>query len=622
MKSAVWTVVAILGCSLCVLQDVAARSIPRPEHPRPQFQRESWINLNGEWDFALDMTKTGEEKGWHIDPSALDRTITVPFCPESRLSGIQYTDFMPQVWYHRTFSLPENWQGQRIFLHFGAVDYDTRVWVNGIRVGRHVGGSASFAFEITHTLGDSINHITVMARDEIRTGVQPGGKQSYRLDSFGVYYTRVTGIWQTVWLEMRPERFIERVQIIPFLDTEQFILTPEFDNITRKSRFRAVLSTPEGAETGRVVTPAVNGRPVILQIGEVHPWSPENPYLYDLRFDLLQDGEVYDRVQSYAGLRKFHIEGNRFYLNNEPIFLRFVLDQGFYPDGIWTAPDDQALQGDIERSIRVGFNGARLHQKVFEERFHYWADQLGYLTWREFDDWGSLEFRSFTNAQSVRNLIREWPETVVRDRNHPSIIAWTPLNETARAARADLDNYRLMTAHLYWLTRSLDPTRPVNDASGYVHVRTDIYTIHDYEQRPEIFRKRYSAVNPREPDNVWRGYPHMQPENAAPYTGQPYVVDEYGGTFWTTEYTDQPERAGQNRGNWGYGKTADQVEDRIAALTEVLLNNPNIAGFTYTQLTDIEQEVNGIYTYDRELKFHAERLREIFGGEAAIENQN
>jgi hypothetical protein len=316
---------------------------------------------------------------------------------------------------------------------------------------------------------------------------------------------------------------------------------------------------------------------------------------------------------SYAGLRKFHIEGNRFYLNNKPIFLRFVLDQGFYPDGIWTAPSDAALKADIELSMLAGFNGARLHQKVFEERFHYWADRLGYLTWAEFADWGKVH--SFANPQGVLNLEREWRDAVLRDRNHPSIVAWTPLNETAGAARNNYEPYSRSVKSMFAMTRALDPTRPINDASGYVHVKTDIFTVHDYDQSPDTFRQRYASVAPDEREDVFVRFPEI----SVPYEGQPYVVDEYGGTFWTADHVNHPEKAGTRRNNWGYGKSRQQVEDRIKALTRILLDHPHISGFTYTQLTDVEQEVNGIYTYDRQSKFDIPRLKKVFGGPAAIE---
>jgi len=596
-----------------LLTTMTMGAIPRPEHPRPQFHRESWLNLNGEWNFAFDFDVVGVDEGWAQDPSGFDKKIIVPFCPESELSGIQYTGFIPAVWYHRTFTVPKQWDGMRIFLHFGAVDYDCRAWINGTQVGCHYGGSSSFCFEITKALQAGENDLVVCALDDVRSDVQPSGKQSRRLESHGVMYTRTTGIWQTVWLEARPQSFIESVRIVPDLDKSRFIVTPVIQNGRRSLKFRAILLSSAGQKLATVRASAASGLAHVLRVPKPREWGPDDPYLYSLRLELVQGTRVVDSVKSYAGLRKFHIEGNKFFLNNKPIFLRHVLDQGFYPDGIWTAPSDAALKADIELSLAVGFNGARLHQKVFEERFHYWADQLGYITWGEFCDWGGAH--SFVNPQGIHNHQREWREVVKRDWNHPSIVAWTPFNETAGAARSRFEAHRRGVKETVDLTRVLDPTRPINDCSGYVHVETDIFTVHDYDQNPETFGKRYASVTPGSKDVFIRF-----PEISVPYEGQPYSVDEYGGTFWTKEHANKPP-AGTSRSKWGYGKTAEQVETLIGELTRILTDHPNIAGYCYTQLTDVEQEVNGIYTYDRRPKFNAERLKKFFGAPAAIEKR-
>ncbi|MBN1417270.1 MAG: hypothetical protein JXP34_00750 [Planctomycetes bacterium] len=602
-----------LGLALPVALAGAPGEIPRPEHPKPQFRRDAWMTLNGRWRFRMDEAGAAARPASPPERSAFDRTIVVPFCPESALSGIAHTDFITSVWYERDFVLPAAWKGNRVFLHFGGADYESTTFVNGKRVGTHVGGSVSFAFEITRALREGENRLAVHAFDDVRGDVQCSGKQSMRPESFGVFYTRVTGIWQTVWLEARPQRFIERVHIVPDLDGKRFVLTPAIEGAGRGLSFRAKLLDAVGKEIASASAPAASGIPVALPVPDPRPWSPRDPHLYGLRFELLDGARILDAVESYAGLRKFQIEGNRFFLNGEPIFLRFVLDQGFYPDGIWTAPSDAALRRDIELSMAAGFNGARLHQKVFEERFHYWADRLGYLTWAEFADWGGAH--SFANPVGILNLEREWREAVLRDRNHPSIVAWTPLNETRGAAEKNYVPYSRSVRSLYAIAKALDPTRPVNDASGYVHVLTDIFTVHDYDQDPATFRARYAGVDPRRTEKAFVRYPEV----SAPYEAQPYVVDEYGGTFWTEAYTAEAEKAGKGRGSRGYGKTARQVEDLVEALTDALLENPEVAGFTYTQLTDVEQEVNGVYTYDRKPKFDIARLKGIFGGPAAIE---
>ena len=587
---------------------------PRPEHPRPQFQRTTWLNLNGIWNFAIDSGKSGESKGWPQNPAELDRTITVPFCPESSLSGIQHTDFMPSVWYHRTLDIPDEWTDKRVLLHFGAVDYHCKTWVNGRLIGQHYGGSSSFTFDITDALASGANHLVVCANDDTRSGDQPSGKQCPDLYSRGCHYTRVTGIWQTVWLEAVPESRIETVRIVPDLDSSRFVLTPTFKNAHRGHSFRAVLLNDQ-EEVAVSTMPATSGAAMSLRIKNPQPWSPDNPHLYDLRFELRDGATTIDTVNSYAGLRKFHIEGHKFYLNNTPIFLRLVLDQGFYPDGIWTAPTDEMLKGDIEKSLAVGFNGARLHQKVFEERFHYWADKLGYLTWGEYCDWGM----NFGSPQSIHNQQREWREIVQRDLNHPSILAWTPYNETRGGATNHFEAHRRAVQETYDLTRALDPSRPCHDTSGYVHVCTDIYTVHDYEQDPVKFKATYAPVSPDD----WENTPIRFPELNVPYQGQPYVVDEYGGTWWDPNAVETEQDA-DRKSSWGYGKRPTDIEEvyhRIEKLTAILLNHPNIAGYCYTQLTDIEQEQNGIYTYDRQEKFDAARLKKYFGAPAAIEEE-
>lgn len=601
----------LLTSILCIFIGFSSHAaIPRSEHPRPQFERANWLNLNGEWDFAFDFGESGIERGWNADPSEFDRTIIVPFCPESKLSGIEYKDFMPAVWYHRQIDIPASWENKRVFLHFGAVDFDCRAWLNGELVGRHYGGNISFEFEITSFLKEGANDLVVLATDDVRSRVQPAGKQSQTYFNSGCCkYTRTTGIWQTVWLEARPQSYLKRVRIVPDLDNDRFILTPEITGYKQGMILTTQVSSPEGKKIMTVETKVTDGVPFELKLKNPRSWSPEDPYLYSLEFILKGRGSE-DVVYSYAGLRKIHIEGNRFYLNNKSIFLRFVLDQGYYPDGVLTAPSDEALKKDVELSLAVGFNGARLHEKIFEERFHYWADKLGYLTWGELPDWGT----SFDFPQTQVNMQNEWREEIMRDMNHPSIIAWTPTNETARNAYQYTEVHARWLSDLYDQTKNLDPTRPVNDASGYVHINTDLFTIHDYDQDPVTFYERYAELDPDHPETAHINVPDL----SVKYEGQPYIVDEYGGTFWLPEYADEPEQ-GKGRSQWGYGKKGAQVEDLVEELTQVLLNNPNICGFTYTQLTDVQQEVNGIYTFERKDKFNNARLKKIFGAPAAVE---
>ncbi len=572
-------------------------AIPRPEYPRPQFRREPWINLNGPWTYTFDFGKSGAQRGF-ANSTGFDGVITVPFCPESPLSGVNYKDFIEMMWYQRTIRIPADWAGKRVFLRFGAVDYESEVFIDGQSVGRHWGGTASFSYDITaYVTPGSEHNLVVYVRDDVRSGEQPGGKQCPDFKSRDCHYTRTTGIWQTVWIEGLSDFGLRDCQIVPDVDNARFVITPRFYALKPGLRFRATLKEDDTV-VSQAESIAANGIPLILPVASAKLWSPASPFLYDLVFEVLDGDIVVDMVLSYAGLRKIHVEGNRVFLNNEPLYLRLVLDQGFYPDGIWTAPDDAALKRDIELALAAGFNGARLHQKVFEERFHYWADKLGYLTWGESSSWG-LDVKDVVSA---RNFLAEWREIVTRDRNHPSIIAWTPFNETHDTG--DTRQHYRLHSDAAKLTRDLDPTRPVNDASGYVHVDTDLWTVHTYQQDPDILRDQ---LKPHPQHGPFRNYPDRE----VAYAGQPYLVDEYGGIKWIPS----AERV-YAENSWGYGDAPQTLEEfytRLEGLTDVILGFDHIAGYCYTQLTDVEQEQNGVYNYDRTEKFDMARIRRIFG---------
>ncbi len=575
--------------------------LPRSEYPRPQFVRDAWMNLNGPWSYAFDFGNSGRERDFYAlsDFAQLpdSGTITVPFCPESKLSGVAHTDFIETMWYHRRISVPAAWAGKRVILHFGGVDYECEAFIDGVSVGRHWGGTVAFNFDVTTYVTAGATHdLVVYVRDEVRSGVQPGGKQCPAYRSHGCLYTRTTGIWQTVWMEAVPEAGLKDVQIIPDLDNASFVVVPTFFTQRSGRKFRTTVLAQNKVVDRRTLA-AGNGLPYVLPIVDPRPWSPEDPFLYDLVFEVIEDGSVVDTVKSYAGLRKVHIEGNRVYLNNKPFYLRLVLDQGFYPDGIWTAPSDEALKHDIELSMAAGFNGARLHQKVFEPRFHYWADKLGYVTWGESSSWGM----DITDPVSARNFLTEWREIIVRDRNHPSIIAWTPFNETRGGAL----HPQHMRVHIdaYDICHALDPSRPVNDASGYAHVRTDLWTVHTYNQNIDALREQ---LKPSPETGVWRNFP----DHEVAYAGQPYIVDEFGGIKWIPS-----EDLVFAEDSWGYGegpRTLEEFYTRLEGMIDVLLSYDHICGYCYTQLTDVEQEQNGIYLYDRSPKFDMARIAAAF----------
>ena len=567
-------------------------SLPRPEHPRPQFERPSWLNLNGTWTFAFDPGKSGMARGLPAS-KGFERPITVPFCPESQLSGVGETDFIEAMWYHRTIDIPTDWRDKRILLHFGGVDYECELFVDGSFAGLHFGGSSSFEFDISaHVTAETSHDIVLRIFDQTRDANQPGGKQCPVYASRRCHYTRTTGIWQTVWLEAVDIHALRDVHIVPDLDGARFVVTPRFYAQQRDLRWRVTVAGQES-----ITAAAGDGIPILIEVVEdARPWCPVDPHLYDMAFEVLSsDGQILDRVNSYAGLRKVHVEGNRIFLNNEPVYQRLVLDQGFYPDGIWTAPSDAAVKADIELSMRAGFNGARLHQKVFEERFHYWADRLGYLTWGESASWGCDPHTD----QGARNFLSEWREIIERDRNHPSIITWTPWNETWGSGDHDNAHYRTH-ADSYDLCKSLDPTRPVNDASGGIHVKTDLWTEHHYEQDAA---KLTQILTPTA-DGPWL----RQANPVIRYSGQPYLLDEFGGTKWVAPEQDDGD-------DWGYGegpRTLEEFYQRLEALVEAVLDLEHCWGYCYTQLTDVEQECNGIFLYDRSEKFDMDRIHAIF----------
>ena len=435
-----------------------AAGTPRPEYPRPQFERAAWVNLNGTWNFDFDFGESGIERNLH-KADKLDKQITVPFCPESKLSGIQHVDFINCVWYQRKISIPSEWNGKKIFLNFGAVDYKSEVYIDGNMVQRHTGGSSSFAVDITRYVKPGQTHnLVVHVKDDVRSGKQTGGKQSGQYASYGCFYTRVTGIWQTVWMEAVDAKGLKTVVVRPDIDQKQLVVMPEF---YQESDYTLEVVLKDGDKTvAKKEVPCSNHAVVVLPVKNMKLWSPETPYLYDLSYTVKdKDGKTVDEVKSYAGMRKVHVSDGKFYLNNKPYFQRLVLDQGFYPDGIWTAPSDEALKNDIVLSKNAGFNGARLHQKVFEERYYYWADKLGYITWGESASWGV----DVNDEVAARNFLSEWSEVVVRDRNHPSLVTWTPLNETWSSRDGE---YTRFVRDIYNVTKAIDPTRPVNDASG------------------------------------------------------------------------------------------------------------------------------------------------------------
>ncbi|MDR1734514.1 MAG: beta-galactosidase [Oscillospiraceae bacterium] len=539
---------------------MSANTIPRPEHPNPQWLRENWQNLNGTWQFhAL----TGPHDHLNCD-------ITLPFCPESVLSGVHHTGFLTHVDYKRTIELTEEQLAGRVVVHVGAADYRTYIIANGKHIYTHEGGYTSFEADIAPYCTPGTNELRIECKDMTMDNLQMKGKQSEKTGSYGCNYTRTTGIWQTVWLEFTPKTHIQTAVFQPDPENACLHLRAQVEGkgtLTAKAYW-------EGKLVGEAaVKNCGNTCRLMLPLSEVHFWEVGKGGLYDLE---LSFGE--DSVKSYFGLRTIALEGHKFLINGKSVFQRLVLDQGFYPDGIYTAPTAEVLENDIKLSMAAGFNGARLHQKVFEPLFHYYADKHGYLTWGEFADWG-VDKR---DPKVLHKFLPQWLEAVARDRNHPSIIGWCPYNETPE------DQYRENISRIYYLTKSVDPDRPCIDTSGYTHVGpTDVYCIHDYDQNFEKLKSRYDRLG----EGIIQQPHHL---GNCRYDGQPLFLSEYGGIGWDLE------------GGWGYGETPKSREEfaqRYHDLTTALLENPSMFAFCYTQLTDVEQEHNGVYTYDRRPKF-------------------
>lgn len=629
-----------------------ATALPKPEHPRPQLVREQWMNLNGTWEFEIDAGDSGLERG--LRTRELTSQILVPFAPETKLSGVEHVDFMEAVWYRRTVFIPAAWAGQRAILHFGAVDHDATVWVNDVEVARHRGGFTPFSADL-HGVAEpgSWATIVVRARDS-RHEMQARGKQATWYNNTHCQYTRTTGIWQTVWMEAVPHVHIRRLRMTPNLSNSSLTIEVPLSQNRAGHVVQAIL-TGEGdfQLTGQTAANLDLAPSVYLQIPaeELRPWSIDDPYLYDLRVNVLdQDGAVVDQVQSYAAVRSVALDGKTVRINGKAVFQRLILDQGYWPDSLMTSPDDAALVRDIELSMSAGFNGARLHEKVFEERFLFHADRMGYLVWGEFGDWGVSGAGTIGHNQApTSSFVAQWLEALQRDFNHPSIIGWCPLNETHQVLHDRITVLDDVTHAMFLATKLADPTRPVIDASGYAHrVRhSDIYDSHSYEQNPEKFRLEQAGLAD---GNPYVNKSFLQETFSIPYAGQPFFVSEFGGIWWNEEEALQTtadavagadpaaaswghgEEELQNAANqaagtdlaasWGYGERVSNVEEfhhRFKGLCDVLLDDPNMFGYCYTQLTDVFQEKNGLFNFDRTTKLDVERLRSVQARPAAIE---
>ncbi len=572
--------------------------IPRNEHPNPGFYRSNYINLNGEWDFDFDFGNSGEEQKFYKKEHKLSKRIIVPFCPESELSGIGYKDFMPAVWYKKTVTITKEQLLGKAFIVFGAVDFHARVFVNGKFAGEHFGGYTSFRIDATPFITEGENEITLYAQDDTRSPLQARGKQSELMYSHDCDYTRTTGIWQTVYMEFCPVSYIKNFRVYPNIDTATVTISAE---IVGDGDFSAKAYWDKN-EVGSISTPTTGQTVTLtLPLSEKHLWEVGKGGLYSLE---LSFGD--DKVTSYFGLREVKLTPDKgITINGKVVFQRLILDQGFYPDGIYTAPSKEALKNDILLSMKAGFNGARLHQKIFEPLFLHYCDELGYIVWGEHGNWGA----DHSNFESLRYFLLEIEEEIERDFNHPSLIGWCPYNETwdINGRKQDDDIIRIV----YRTIKNLDKTRPCIDTSGNYHVETDIFDVHNYDQDYNKFKTDLDKLIT---ENVLFDHQgHRQP-----WTGEPVFMSEYGGIRVELKVAEENDREKA----WGYGNAATSLEEfyeRYDGLTTALIDNPKMIGFCYTQLTDVEQELNGIYRYDRSEKFDSEILYKINTKKAAIE---
>ncbi len=581
------------------------QELPRPEYPRPQFVRREWANLNGEWEFSFDDADQGLRDGWG-DGRELERRITVPFAYQCEASGVNDKGIHEVVWYARSFETPATWRGQDVLLQFGAVDYRTTVWVNGREIGHNRGGHVPFAFNIGPYLTEGENRLTVRVEDR-QDPSQPRGKQSHSGLPRGIDYFCTTGIWQTVWLEPVPPLRIDTVQVTPTeadsFDVTAFLHAPSTGwRVEVEVRAGKTIVGQESVETDGAVAQ------LSVSIPWAKRWTTETPHLYMLHVRLFQNGTLLDEIGTYAGMRTVRVRDGQVLLNGEPVFLAMVMDQGYWPEGYLTAPTDAALRADVEWMKRLGFNGARKHQKIEDPRWLYWCDRLGMLVW------GEMPNARAWSSEAEERLLAEWERAVERDVNHPCVVAWVPVNESMGfpALKESHPGQYAFLERIVAATRRLDPYRPVIDNDGWEHTDvTDICAIHDYTKTGDGIRERYRRTEQEGPfpPTIWAGTRSIFVRGSR-WRGQPVVLSEVGGFLEIPAEVAAEKRDGLYK-VYGSFSTEEELLAMYGDLMQALAELPFLAGFCYTQLTDIEQEKNGLLTFDRRPKVEPERLAEI-----------
>ena len=572
-------------------------AIPRSEHPRPDFERDNWMCLNGEWDFSLDEKK-------------FDRTIIVPFAFETELSGIGDKEFHKMVWYRKTFKLPERMKAKRVILHFGAVDYACDLWVNGTYIREHKGGQTSFSADITEAVAaDDENVIELKVFDDYEDMEMPRGKQFWEQESRGIFYTRTTGIWQSVWIEAVEPLYLESCYITPEFDDKcvcfEYRLSRsgasavEF-SIAFEGKFAACVSAVPNGKKGMVKVQLDQTGLKSWNFEEELAWTPETPRLFVVEIRTYDEKGVTDLVRTYFGMRKVSIDNGKFMLNNREYYQKLVLDQGYWEESLLTAPSDEAFIKDIELTKAMGFNGVRKHQKVEDPRYLYHADRLGLLVW------GELGSAYLYSREYAGRMYTEWIEAVKRDYNHPCIVAWTPLNESWGVQEIKADKYQQAHCNaLVYMIKSVDTSRVVIDNDGWEHTCGDLLTIHDYTASGKVLKKHFESL-----EAVLSLCPGRRSlfADGWSYQGQPVLLTEFGGVRYVP--------GTEVKHSWGYcdASSAEEFADKYAEIMKAVHESPAIQGYCYTQLTDVEAEENGLLTYQRGLKMPLEKIRAINEG--------
>lgn len=559
------------------------------------------MTLNGSWAFAFDDGDQGLSQHWNTAVLPRARTITVPYCFESRLSGIADTSFHPVSWYQRSFKVPTAWTQKHVLLHFGAVDYRATVWLNGRFLGSHEGGGVPFSFDIAPEMNGGDNRVTVRVEDPPTDKSIPRGKQFWEPKSRAIFYTRTSGIWQPVWIEATGNHHLEYMHVTAGQDG-----TAAFHgalNAIPGHPLHVGVDVMDGAAVAghadlTTKEDRVDGS---LRVPSVQPWSPDSPKLYELRYTLSDGNTLLDMVQSYIGFRTIGLANNRVTLNGKPFYLKLLLDQGYWPESILTPPSDAAILKDIDLMTAMGFNGVRKHQKIADPRFLYWADKRGLLVSGEIAD--AQEF----NEEAVRRTTVEWLAELKRDYNHPSMIIWNAINESWGVPQLDNKDQQAYLKGLYWLTKTLDQTRFMIDNEGWMHTAdTDLFAIHDYTKSGEELYRKYKDVSPESATVPKNGRDALI--SSYKYNGTPLYLSEFGGIAFIPANTQVPAES------WGYSgveKTQQDAFSRLSQLFEGLTKLPNLVGFCYTQLTDVEQEVNGLLTSDRRPKFDVQQVKAL-----------